>query len=123
MNGLALAYIGDAYFELKIRTYLIDKGFTNVNILHNKAINYTSSTAQSLIINSLINSDELNEEELKAFKRGRNQSHQSRKNVDAKTYTYATGFESLIGYLYINDKDRLNDIVLKSINIIENGVV
>lgn len=123
MNGLALAYIGDAYYELKIRNYLINKGYTNVNILHNKAVKFTSSNAQATIVESLINEKLITDDEFKIFKRGRNQSSSGRKNIDPKTYTYATGFESLIGYLYLNDKKRLDEIILKSINIIENGVV
>lgn len=123
MNGLALAYLGDAYYELEIRKHLINKGYTNVNILHNKAVKYTSSNAQYLIINTLIDEKIITEEEIKIFKRGRNQSSSGRKNIDPKIYTHATGFESLIGYLYLNNKKRLDEIILKSINIIESGVV
>lgn len=123
MNGLALAYIGDAYYELEIRKHLINKGFTNVNILHNKAVKFTSGNAQATIVDYLINNNLITEDEFAIFKRGRNQSSSGRKNIDPKIYTYATGFESLIGYLYLNDKERLNEIVLKSIYIIENGVV
>lgn len=121
MNGLALAYIGDAYYELEVRKHLIDTGFTSVNILHNKAINYTSSKAQAEIIEYLINSNLLSEEEMHAFKRGRNNSSTGRKNVDAKTYVLATGFESLIGYLYINNKNRLREIMDISFKFIEKG--
>lgn len=123
MNGLALAYIGDAIYELKIREYLINKGYTNVNDLHNMAVNFTSSKAQASIINYLIDNKLINKEEIRLFKRGRNQSSSGRKNVDAKTYTYATGFESLIGYLHLNDDKRLNEIINYSINYILNGVV
>lgn len=121
MNGLTLAYIGDAYYELVIRNYLIAKGLTKVNELHNEAIKFTSSTAQAKIINHLINNNLLKDEEANAYKKGRNHSSSGRKNVDAKTYVEATGFESLIGFLYLNDQGRLNEIISLSINIIEGG--
>lgn len=121
MNGLALAYIGDAYYELEVRNRLIEKGYTNVNILHNKAVNYTSSKAQSAIIEYFIENDFLDKKEQMAFKRGRNNSSTGRKNVDAKTYVMATGFESLIGYLYINNKKRLNEIMELAFKYIEKG--
>lgn len=121
MNGLALAYIGDAYYELEVRKHLIKNGYTNVNILHNKAIKYTSSKSQALLIEYFINDNLLTEEELNVYKRGRNNSSSGRKNVDAKTYVMATGFESLIGYLYINNKDRLNEILNLVFEYIEKG--
>jgi len=121
LNGLAFAYIGDAYYELEVRKHLIESGFTSVNILHNKAINYTSSKAQAEVIEYLINSETLSEDEMHAFKRGRNNSSSGRKNVDAKTYVLATGFESLIGYLYVNNKKRLDEIMSLSFKYIEEG--
>ncbi|VEU80183.1 Mini-ribonuclease 3 [Haploplasma axanthum] len=119
MNGLTLAYIGDAYYELEIRKHLIEQGYTQVKILHNRAIKYTSGIAQAKIIERLINEDYLNEDELSAYKRGRNNSSTGRKNLDAKLYVMATGFEAVIGYLFLNDKDRLNEFIDKSIMIIE----
>jgi len=120
LNGLTLAYIGDAYYELEIRRYLIDKGYNQVKFLHNKAIKYTSGLAQARIIEYLLKNECLNEEEINAFKRGRNNSSSGRKNLDAKTYVVATGFESLIGYLYLSKKqDRLDEIVKMAIAIIE----
>lgn len=123
MNGLALAYLGDAYYELEIRKYLIKKGDTKVNKLHRKAIKYTSGLAQAKIIDYLITNNLINEEELSVYKRGRNNSSSGRKNIDAKTYVMATGFEALIGHLYINDQNRLDEIVKYAINIIEKGEI
>lgn len=119
MNGLTLAYIGDAYYELIIRNHLIAKGITKVNELHNEAIKYTSSNAQALVINYLISNNLLKESEISAYKKGRNHSSSGRKNVDAKTYVDATGFESLIGALYLNQDERLKVIIELSINYIE----
>lgn len=121
MNGLTLAYLGDAYFELEVRKYLVDKGLTKVNQLHNEAIKFTSSNAQREIITYLLSLEILSEKEISAYKRGRNNSTSGRKNVDAKTYVEATGFEALIGYLYIYDLNRLDEIVNISINYIVKG--
>lgn len=121
MNGLTLAYLGDAYYELKIRTHLVEKGFTKVNQLHNEALKFTSSKAQAKTIEYLIKENLLTEPEHNAYRRGRNQSSSGRKNVDAKTYVEATGFESLIGYLYLNDKKRLDEIIQITINHITEG--
>lgn len=121
MNGLALAYIGDAFYELEVRSHLIEKGYTNVNILHNKAVNYTSSKAQAMIIEYFLENKFLSKNEEMVFKRGRNSSSSGRKNVDAKTYVMATGFESLIGYLYLNNKKRLDEVIKLAFQYIEKG--
>ena len=121
MNGLTLAYIGDAYYELFIRRYLIDKKITHVNQLHKTAIKYTQGDSQSKIVMSFIATNELNEDELSLYKRGRNASGPGRKNTDAKTYHQATGFESLIGGLYLDDRDRCDDLIDKAIKLIESG--
>lgn len=121
MNGLTLAYLGDAYYELSIRTYLISKNLTNVNDLHKKAIKYTSGQAQANIMNALIEKEMITEEELDHFKRGRNVSGPGRRNIDAKTYHAATGFEAMIGYLYLQNKNRADELIKLSIRWIEKG--
>ncbi len=118
MNGLALAYIGDAYYELKIRDYVINLGYRHVNLLHNIVVKYTSGKAQSFIIEQMIDNNFISEEEIKLYKRGRNNSSSGRKNIDAKTYNQATGFEALIGYMYLNDKKRCGDLIDHAIEII-----
>lgn len=121
MNGLTLAYIGDAYYELVIRKYLVGKGYSQVKILHNKAIKYTSGNAQAKIIEKLIEDNILNEDEINAFRRGRNSSGTGRKNIDAKTYILSTGFEALIGTLFLENSVRADEIIEKAIFIIEEG--
>jgi ribonuclease-3 family protein len=121
LNGLTLAYIGDAYYELCIRKYLIDKKITHVNQLHKTAIKYTQGESQSKIVMAFIKNDELDEDELSLYKRGRNASGPGRKNTDAKTYHQATGFESLIGGLYLENKDRCDALIIKAIKLIESG--
>ena len=123
MSPLVLAYLGDTVYESYIREYLITKNINKkVNDLHKTAIKYVKAKAQSTIIHELEN--ELTEEETRIYKRGRNQkSHTKAKNADIVDYKCATGFESLIGYLYLSkDIERLEYIVYKGIEIIENSL-
>ena len=122
MSPLVLAYLGDTVYESYIREHLIRQNINRkVNNLHKLAIQYSKAKAQATIIHEL---DELTEEEMKIFKRGRNQkSHTAPKNADIIDYKYATGFEALIGYLYLSeDKERLEYIVKKGIEIIERDM-
>lgn len=121
MNGLTLAYIGDAYYELKIRDYVINLGYRHVNLLHNIVVKYTSGIAQSFIIEQMMANNLIDEEEIKLYKRGRNHKSSGRKNIDAKTYNQATGFEALIGHTYLNDLNRCNELILLAIEIINKG--
>lgn len=112
-NGLSLAYIGDAIFELYIRKYILSLGVTKVKDLHKRVTEYTCGEAQAEAIRFLINNSLITEEEISYYKRGRN-SHvnSSRKNIDLATYLDATGFEALMGYLYLNDQtSRLEEII------------
>ena len=121
MSPLVLAYLGDTVYESYVREYLIRKNVNKrVNDLHKTAIKYSNAKAQASIIHNMV--DEFTEEETRIYKRGRNQkSHTSPKNADMIDYKYATGFEALIGYLYLGEeKERLEYIVKKGISIIEN---
>lgn len=121
-NGLTLAYLGDAYYEMYIREYGLTQGLTLVNDLHNLAIKYTNSNAQAKAAEALI-AEVYSEDELKIFKRGRNQtaSHKP-KNSDVATYNKSTGFEAVIGYLYLDKNwDRLKVILEFSISEIDKN--
>lgn len=120
MSPLVLAYIGDTIYESYIREYLIRKNINKkVNDLHKSAVKYVKAKAQATIMHEL--ESELTEEELRIYKRGRNQkSHTYPKNADIIDYKHATGFEALVGYLHLgNEKERLDYIISKGINIIE----
>lgn len=121
-NGLSLAYIGDAYYELRIRMHLLTSGLTKVNDLHKEAIKFTSAKGQTLAMEALHDFD-LTEDEEKIFKRGRNaESTHKPKNTDLATYHKATGFEALLGYLYLDGQsDRLEEIINKCIKTIEEN--
>lgn len=122
MNGLTLAYIGDALYELYIRNYLISQGFTNVGVLHKMAIKYTSGKAQAKVVNHWINNELLTEDELSFFKRGRNHQGTKRRNLDAKTYNLATGFEAIIGGLYFKNENLAYNKIKEAIEYIEKEV-
>ena len=119
LNGANLAYIGDAYYELCIRKYLLGKEITNSNKLHKLATNYVSATGHNKIMNVLF--PKLSDEEVNVYKRGRNSRvHGARKNVKQDEYLTSSGFESVIGYLYLTDKfTRLEEIIDLSIKVIE----
>ena len=124
-NGESLAYIGDAIYELKIREYLMKKGYQDVNILHKYAVKFTSGESQALIIDYLIKNEIITEEEISYFKRGRNSGHsKNRRSISVISYKKATGFEAMIGFLYLsNQKERLNSLVDIVINIVEEGII
>ena len=114
-----LAFIGDAVYNVYIRTYLASKSNLKTGKLHNKSIRYVSARGQAQTIDKLIS--KLTDEEIQVYKRGRNTSISTiSKNVDVIEYKKATGFESLIGYLYINKEnerlDFLVDLCIKYIN-------
>ena len=118
LNPLQLALIGDGAYELFIRDYIISNN-TELSAykIHREAINYVKAKSQSDIMHGI--EDLLTEEESYIYKRGRNaKSATVPKNADVRDYRMATGFEALVGYLYlINDIERLEFVFNKSIEI------
>lgn len=116
-SGLDLAYIGDAYYELIVRNHFINSGITKVNDLHKKVIKYTCAEHQSKVIKYFIKENMLSQEEISMFKRGRNSNtNKTRKTLSKEDYNNATGFESLIGYLYMSNMlDRALELILASL--------
>lgn len=110
-SPLTLAYIGDAIYELVIRTILVEKGNTQVNKLHNRARRLVKASAQSAMIEKL--KPHLTEEETAVFKRGRNaKSYTMAKNASMSDYRRATGFEALMGYLYLTEQwERMLELI------------
>ena len=112
INVIVLAYLGVAIYEVYIRESLINKGINKVERLQEESIKYVSAKGQAKILDNLISTGILTEEESDIVKRGRNYKRSAHpKNTDIVTYKYATGFETLIGYLYLTNKDRLNEIL------------
>lgn len=111
MSPLTWAYIGDSVYELYIRQYLINTTKLKPHKLHIEAIKYVKAGAQAKILEKVKQS--LTEEEQEIVKRGRNaENHHLPKNATVQEYMYSTGFEALIGYLYLTKQDeRLKEIL------------
>lgn len=114
-SPLTLAYIGDAVYEMIIRTVIVERANKAANELHKKAVKFVQAGAQAVMITAL--QDILTEDELAVFKRGRNaKSNTSAKNASITDYRKATGFEALIGFLYLmDDIDRVLFLVKEGI--------
>lgn len=116
-SPLTLAYIGDAIFDVVIRSILVNKGNTPVNKLHQRASQIVKATTQAAMIIALM--DELTDEECDWYRRGRNSKpHTKAKNASTMDYLEATGFEAVMGYLYlIGDMDRICELVNRGIEL------
>jgi len=114
-SPLVFAYIGDAVYEMMIRTVVVNEGNMQVNKMHRMAKDLVKATAQAEIFYAIENL--LTEEELSIFKRGRNaKSATKAKNATINDYRVATGFEALIGYLYLKkDFKRMTDLVSEGV--------
>lgn len=116
-SPLVLAYIGDSVYEVFIRTLLVSKGNAPVYKLHKQSVAFVKAKAQSDIIHSIM--DNLTEDEQEVVRRGRNaKSGTIPKNADVVEYKYATGFETLLGYLYLKkDYNRLTEVLKMSVSV------
>ena len=121
LNGLALAYMGAAVYESTIREYLLSVGQTKPNQLHHMANEYVSAKAQASIMAALLKEGFISEEEESYYKRGRNSKINTKaKNTDIHTYLQSTGFEALMGYLYLTKQtERLDELNEWSIKFID----
>ena len=110
-SPLTLAYIGDAVFDVIIRSILVNKGNTAVNKLHKRASDIVKAGTQAAFVKALM--DDLTEEEADIYRRGRNSKpHTKAKNATTMDYLDATGFEAVIGYLYLTDNmDRACELI------------
>lgn len=118
LNPLQLALVGDGVYEVFIRDYILSNNTElSAHKIHRKAIGYVKAKSQSDIMHNI--EELLTEEESYIYKRGRNaKSATVPKNADVRDYRMATGFEALVGYLYlINDKERLEFVFNKSIEL------
>ena len=117
-SPLTLAYIGDGVYELIIRTILVKKGNCPVNRLHKKASSLVKAGAQSAIMEVI--EEELTPEELSVYRRGRNaHSPTMAKHATMADYRRATGFEALMGYLYLKE-DYTRMLTLVRMGIVED---
>lgn len=114
INSLSLAYLGDAVYELYIRSYLLDSN-KKVNDLQKEAINYVSAKAQSNFLDKMIEEGFLTSEEINIVKRARNHKSHPSKSADIITYKKSTGLEALIGYLKIKNNDKRIEEIMEYI--------
>ncbi|MCL1917506.1 MAG: Mini-ribonuclease 3 [Peptococcaceae bacterium] len=115
---LTLAYIGDAVYEIWVRTYLIKKGLVRADELHHAAVRLVQAKGQAALMKRLL--PDLDEDEQAVFRRGRNAKGQHPRHADVLAYRHATGLEALIGYLHMSDQqERLAAVFAKINHIIE----
>lgn len=109
--ALTLAYLGDCVYEMVIRTVLVEQGCMHVSDLNKAAVAYVRAGAQAELMHRI--EPHLNEEELSAYKRGRNAKSASvARSASVAEYRTATGFEALLGYLYLKgETDRILELV------------
>ena len=118
INIVTLAYLGDAVYEIYIRESLIKKGLAKVEDLQKSAITYVSAKGQANILTKLLDSNILTAEEIEIVKRGRNYKRSSHpKHTDIITYKPSTGFEALVGYLYLSNNHQRLEEILKQIEV------
>lgn len=118
-SPLTLAYMGDAIYDLVIRTIVVERANTSANKLHNKTVAYVNARVQAKMIEAVFN--ELTEEEQGIYKRGRNaKSYTTAKNASVVEYRKATGFEALCGYLYLSGRqERMLALIQMAIEKVE----
>ena len=112
MKSLALAYMGDAIYEVYVREYLLNSGQVKPHLLHQQAVRFVSAKGQATVLLHWLDSELLDEDERKIVARGRNaKSGSIPKNSSVQTYRYSTAFEALLGYHYLdNNEDRLHEL-------------
>lgn len=117
-SPLALAYIGDSIYDLMVKKHFVMKSNMQPEKYHKVVTSIVSANAQSAFIDSYM--DKLTEKEQAVYKRGRNSSpHTKAKNASLENYLKATGFEAVLGYLYLSEQeDRLKEIIDESINFV-----
>jgi len=109
MSGLTLAFVGDGVWHALVRAWLTRTRKGTVQTLHREAVGYVKASAQAAALSMI--QDKLTEEEADILRRGRNAQGNAPKNVDVQTYRLATGFEALIGYLYLTGREeRLSEL-------------
>ncbi len=109
-STVVLAYIGDAVFELMVRTHIVAGGNRKIKNIHQDTVDVVKAESQARIVRQIF--EELSDEEQEIIRRGRNTKTTPPKNADLHDYRLSTGFEALLGYLYLKgDEERLNYLV------------
>ena len=119
MNTTALAFLGDAVYELYIRDIMVNAGMTDPNAMHKACTRYVRAEAQAMAIKEMMK-EFLTEEENALVKRARNHKTLNRsRSAGPVEYKLATAFEALVGYYYlVGDSKRLDEIMNMAANLI-----
>lgn len=119
INGSDLAYLGDAYYELWMRTYFLSLGITKPNELNKMVRICVSSSTHAYIVDNLI--DSFKADEYDVYTRGRNYHYRHKaRNASVSDYVKSSGLEAVIGYLYVNNKnERLDEVMNQIMEIIK----
>ena len=121
MNSTTLAYLGDAVFEVIVREKIVTERPGDAGRAHHTAVRYVSAAGQAKAAKAMLAEGFLTEEEEKIYKTARNHRSLSRpQNADPRGYKIATGFEALLGYLYLSDdRQRLREIAAEAVRIVD----
>ena len=122
INTTALAFMGDAVYEVYVRKHVMETGQTNADRLHQMAGPYVRAKGQAQAVKTMLTGF-LSEEESGLVRRARNRRTISKpKNADIIDYKMATAFEALIGFLYLSgEESRLEEVMAEAVRIIENA--
>ena len=121
MNSSTLAYLGDAVFEVIVREKIVMEKPGDAGRAHHTAVRYVSAAGQAKAAKAMIAEGFLTEEEEHVYKMARNHRSMSRpQNADPREYKIATGFEALLGFLYLSDeRERLREIAAEAVRIVD----
>lgn len=119
VSPILLAFVGDSAFELLVREHIVaENQNSKIADVHKKTVRFAKAASQAKIVLSMREEGYLTEEELDWVRRGRNQNSRPPKNASVTDYKYATGFETMIGFLQVTgNQDRIKEIVKKAIEI------
>lgn len=114
-SAVVLAYIGDAVFELVVRTHVIAGGNRKIKNIHHDTVDVVKAESQARIVRQIF--EELTQDEQEIVRRGRNAKTSPPKNADLYDYKLSTGFEALLGYLYLKgEEERLSYLINLALN-------
>lgn len=118
LHPLVLAYVGDAVYELYVRTHLLARGILKPGDLQRVAVAYVSARGQAQAVRRLL--PLLREEEAAVLRRGRNAKSGVPKNARVADYRLSTGLESLLGYLYLTGQEgRLRELIAHALAVLD----
>lgn len=113
ISSNSLSFIGDAVFTLRVREYFLSNKYQSSKSLQVLCNGYNSAKGQTKVFKRLNDNNFFSEDELDAYKRGRNHISHIPKNGDRLTYECASGLEAIVGYLYLSNKERLEELFIE----------